>query len=571
MHKLNQSKLIWMMIVIFISPSLLSAQSNGDKYSDLITFTGVDALKKVLREDSYFEDYAPIADVAKGEHASFQFVIRSAKPIKQLKASVESPKFENNVLKDVKSAFLGYVKVSRFTPKESVDCIHSPSGYFPDPILEDSSLDVQRDATQPVWITINIPKNAATGLYIGKITITGMIDQQPFRLTKTFSVNVYPVVMNTPRLWVANWYWTDADNLAYLNDGKPVKIFTDKYWELVGVFAKQMKEYYQNVIWISPLALTKYTLEKGKYRFDFAGFDRFAKIFMDAGITGRLEGAHLGGRAGDWLEGYQLYVPSLQGDSIVLKFHPMSDSVTTNFYNQFLPALMTHLKEKKWDKVYLQNIGDEPVNENASSYMELASFIKKIVPEIQLTDAIHTTKLDSTLKVWVPMINYANTDHAFFDERMKAGDEVWIYTCCVPKEEYPNRFVEMPLLKTRLLHWVNFKYGYTGYLHWGYNYWIASNGENVFDEASGILGGGVLPGGDSWIVYPYKGHLLSSIRLEAMRDGIADYELLKMLETKNPDKAKELCAETVQDFTHLDISTSNFRKVRKEILNLLSK
>ena len=52
--------------------------------------------------------------------------------------------------------------------------------------------------------------------------------------------------------------------------------------------------------------------------------------------------------------------------------------------------------------------------------------------------------------------------------------------------------------------------------------------------------GNTLPGGDSWIVYPDNGKLYGSIRLEAMRGGIADYTLLKMLEKKDPELAKEL-------------------------------
>lgn len=568
---INRYNFTFLLLTVLITPLLLSAQNGSGKYSDIITFTGVDALKKVLREDSYFEDYTPVVDVARGEHASIQFVIRSSKSIKQLKATTDAPAFKGNKLKEVKCGFVGFVKVSRFTKNESVDRIYSPSGYFPDPILEENVMDLQRDASQPVWITVSIPRDAPPGLYTGSLTITGEIEHQHFSLSKTFQVNVYPVVMNAPRLWVANWYWTDPDNLAYLNDNKPVKLYSDKYWELIRMFAKQLHEYYQNVIWISPLALTKYTLDNDKYKFDFSNFDKTAQIFIDAGINGKMEGAHLGGRSGDWFGPYQINVPAFVGDSTYLQLRPLTDEATVNFYNQFLPALMNHLKEKGWDKMYIQNIGDEPIDENALSYMEMAQFVKKIVPDIKLTDAVHTTKLGKTLNVWVPQINYCNTGYAFFNDRMKDSDEVWIYTCCVPKEEYPNRFIELPLLKTRLLHWVNFKYGYTGYLHWGYNYWKDADTKNVFDETSAVQdGGGFLPGGDSWIVYPYKGHLLSSIRLEAMRDGIADYELLKMLEAKNPDKAKEICGMTVQDFTNVDMNPSNFRRVRKELLNLLS-
>ena len=83
--------------------------------------------------------------------------------------------------------------------------------------------------------------------------------------------------------------------------------------------------------------------------------------------------------------------------------------------------------------------------------------------------------------------------------------------------------------------------------------------------------GNTLPGGDSWIVYPDNGKLYGSIRLEAMRDGIADYTLLKMLEKKDPELAKELCRLTVFHWALYDTDGDHFRKTRKQILEALSK
>ena len=60
-------------------------------------------------------------------------------------------------------------------------------------------------------------------------------------------------------------------------------------------------------------------------------------------------------------------------------------------------------------------------------------------------------------------------------------------------------------------------------------------------------------------------------RMESMRDGIYDYELLKMLEVKNKDKAKEIAGKIVFKFDHYDLNVINFRKLRKEILMELSK
>ena len=91
-------------------------------------------------------------------------------------------------------------------------------------------------------------------------------------------------------------------------------------------------------------------------------------------------------------------------------------------------------------------------------------------------------------------------------------------------------------------------------------------GGDPFEEVS-VRG---LPGGDSWIVYPKEGGVLPSIRLEAMRNGIEDYELLKMLEIWNPKAAQELVRDVVYDFKTYDINVATFRETRRRLLELLS-
>ena len=118
-----------------------------------------------------------------------------------------------------------------------------------------------------------------------------------------------------------------------------------------------------------------------------------------------------------------------------------------------------------------------------------------------------------------------------------------------------------------MLHWINYKYGIDGYLHWGLNFW---RGENPLVETAAIQPDGlVLPAGDAWVLYPYKKHLIPSIRLEAMRDGIVDYELLKLLEQKNPQLATQLVNSLVYDFDKYDIDIVHFRKIRKQLLEAL--
>ena len=105
-----------------------------------------------------------------------------------------------------------------------------------------------------------------------------------------------------------------------------------------------------------------------------------------------------------------------------------------------------------------------------------------------------------------------------YRERQRQGEELWFYTCVFPQGEYANRFIEQPLIKTRLLHWINFRYGITGYLHWGYNHsWQADVNSQ-------------LAPGDAHLVWPGEYGPRSSLRWEAQRLGIEDHELFCLLE-----------------------------------------
>ena len=56
-----------------------------------------------------------------------------------------------------------------------------------------------------------------------------------------------------------------------------------------------------------------------------------------------------------------------------------------------------------------------------------------------------------------------------------------------------------------------------------------------------------------------------------MRDGIADYTLLKMLEKKNPELARELCRLVVFHWTLYDTESDHFRNIRHQMLEEFSK
>lgn len=527
----------------------------------------VDPLQKIFPEVALFPDLKATADVARGEHATFQFAFRSAMPIEHLTASAVQLSTNHSLInhQNVSIGYVDYVRMGKTILTPPPDKLISASGFFPDPIIDTLFIDVREDYTQPIWVSINIPKNTPSGEYNGQLKVKGRVSNKNIELHVPFSIHVYPVTIDASSLWVTNWFGLGENQLKLMNKGDSVIPFSDKYWELLKVIAQKMADYDQNVVLIAPLSLAKYSLNDGKYNIDFSHFDKYVETFRQAGALKRIEGGHIGGRMGEWETSFGVTVPIANSDTTIFEMHPISDQVAQNFYKQFIPSLLAHLEEKGWDKIYMQHVADEPTDQNYQSYIDIASFFKKLAPDIPIIDAVMTKKLNNIVDIWVPILDLLDKDYDYFEGRQSKGDEVWTYTCTGPQGNYANRFIELPLIKTRILHWINFRYNITGYLHWGFNYW----NDQPFDET--VQPDTDWPGGDSYIVYPGYKKLYSSIRLETMRDGIMDYELLKMLSQKHPDKAKEICSQIVYSFNRYNTDIKVFREKRKLILELLSK
>jgi hypothetical protein len=79
----------------------------------------------------------------------------------------------------------------------------------------------------------------------------------------------------------------------------------------------------------------------------------------------------------------------------------------------------------------------------------------------------------------------------------------------------------------------------------------------------------LLPAGDNAIVYPDAAHnsILSSIRLEAMCEGIEDYELLTALAQRDPAKARRLAAAAIPNITDYVRSVPEFRALQRQLLD----
>lgn len=526
----------------------------------------VDAMLKVFRDAKPAEAIEAVAEVARGEHASLQVVVRSDGAVNKLRAQLSPLTLEGADTKLVGRTprFVGYVTVDRPMQLPPNNGLPRPPADYPDPLLECESIDVVAGQAQPVWLTVKVPVDAKPGLYRGTLSLTCEIGGKAVSARQAIAVKVYPATVKRTRLWVTNWFaMTSAGMEISPERGTP------EYDALMRRYARNMADHRQNVIKIPVLPLTKFSVgDDGKLAMDFSEFDHWVKIFTEEGVVGRIEGAHFAGRRGGFYGPFVMRVREIKGGEIKSDMVDPTSDRADRFYGQFLPALVKHLKEKGWLDRYMQHLGDEPIPLNGKSYRQMADVIRKHAPELKTIDACLMTGLVGALDIWVPQLNVLHMAYDHFRERQRAGDEVWFYTCVFPQYPYANRFIEQRLLTTRLLHWINFRYGATGYLHWGYN---KAWGSNLYKNPTRKhTYPDYLPAGDVCIVYPGKDGPIDSIRHEAMRDGIVDHELLSQLAEQDATAANHLAAKHVINFDEYNTDVKTFRATRRELLQRLS-
>ena len=534
----------------------------------------VDSLIKVFPSDApgTHRLVTPEFWCARNQQVSVQLAVRSAVPVQAM--TVEVPPLEmrsGGKLADVRVRQVGYVIVGSHTPDTPPEeLVGEAPGWYPDPLLG-FPLDLEARRTHAVWVTVRVPAEARAGIYHGAIRLRArnrFVASAPFRLRVAAAT-----VPEQRSLKVTNWFGLD-DKVSRQFYGLPA--FSEEWWTLVENVARVMADHRQNVILTPLMELIQPRVEGNEIRYDFANFDRWVETFRRAGAIGYIEGGHLLGRSGESYEG-SIEIPTFQlvGDQIRKESLPPDDPRVEQFLASFLGALNAHLEEKGWKSIYFQHILDEAHGPEPPYYKKFAEVVRRYLPGIPTMDAVDAAHMPDELQencdIWVPQLGRFDEQMDLLRRRIENGREVWFYTCLVPNGRYLNRLLDYPLLKVRLLHWLNFRHNLVGFLHWGGNYWTP---EPMKDTQPVINANTtLLPPGDAFIMYPDRANksVLSSIRFEAMREGIEDYELLRLLKTKNPAEANRLAEAAIVSFTEYVRDPVAFRKLQRELLDALAK
>lgn len=528
----------------------------------------VDSLVKVFQEDqaSSFPPAEPLVLAPRNGHGSLQLCIRSTSQIENFQAFLE---WEEDGEPDGVSLQLrrvAYVPVESNTPDTpEEELIRKAPDLFPDPLFNEIPSEIEADQTVPLWITVAADSNVAPGQYTAQAVISGEgIGSQTLPFTVSIASTRVP---DEQSLAVTNWFYLDEDRMAGYYDLED----PDDYWRLLANLGRVMAEHRQNVILTRVSSLVEVSAREGQFEFDFSRLDRWVDTFKTAGFTGPIEGGHLLTREKGYYSDVVAPVYLIEDDEVLSRRLPPDDPRAQQYFDAFLPALYNHIQERGWEDTYYQHILDEPHDDETEVYEHYGQLVQKWMPGIKTVDAVDLEEndgfLDQYLDYWVPVLSSFDEDlEVLAAHSSRDGRAAWFYTCISPKGRYLNRFIDYSLLKVQLLHWFNYRHGLTGYLHWGGNYWS----EKPFENIQPIINDGrtLLPAGDSAIVYPDRENLsvLSSVRLEIMREGIEDYELFRLLEEDSPEAAANLARQAIPNINDYVRDVEIFRQLRRQLL-----
>jgi hypothetical protein len=385
---------------------------------------------------------------------------------------------------------------------------------LPDRLEAFDRFDTPRRTVRPVWLSLDIPTAAEPGTYEGSLAVKTRAATDMLRLKDTEQAPVLPAptewrfrldLWQNP--WVLAWHYDlqpwSVEHKALLKEH--LKLYADAGGKYITTYAVH-SPWQDNSYMIEGGMIDWIKRKDGSWTFDYRIFDEYVTLAMDAGIDKAITIY----TPLPWANRFR-YMDESTGNLVNDTWPPESDAFRTA-WRAFLDDLRQHLERKGWlARTYL-GINENPLDQTLAAIR----VIKEHSPQWRITYAGDWhPELDGLVD------NYSSVqgkEPARTDVRARSakGSTTTYYVCCTPPK--PNTFVFSPPVEARFLGWYTAAHGYDGFLRWAYDAWPA----DPVRDARHVL----WPAGDTFLVYPGS-H--SSIRFEKLREGIVDFEKIRLV------------------------------------------
>jgi hypothetical protein len=391
----------------------------------------------------------------------------------------------------------------------------SSLGWWPDPLLRMDSFDVSGLERQPLWVTVYVPTGTPAGTYRGNIEIQ----------TANAGNRTIPIEL---RVWGFD-----------IPQRSSIKTLT---W--VGSLENYGGNSRQNRKAFYELLLQHRLGPGGKIELD----EDMLNFTIERGMNAFI------------LE----IIPNLKR----LKQSHFSQE----YKDRLQTRLQAHAKRFGQDDTldgmaYIYNY-DEVGRDHWPLAKDIYTLIKNVSSKFNVIQCLNIPEGVEALAGYADTwdVYVAQYKKSGVEQRVAKGDEAWLAVCCYPVDR-PNFFLEYPAIDGRMLGWICYLTGVSGFEYWKPNHWKGN------DSSPGLRGGWKANtfskyNGDGYLTYPGPDPLpLSSVRLANFRDGFEDYEYLHLLKELGGDT--EVIKKVVSTPTKYTSDPRVLSKTREEIAKMI--
>ena len=507
---------------LLLLPLLFSACQNDD---DVVTAKGevevwsTYATEKILQDNTELYDGVRMpahvsVEACKGEYEGAQVIMTATKDVASYKAELTSNLVSSSgevFLKENVSLYhQQYIKIDEAYFNNN----HSITGWYPDALLPiDKAVEfgenkIKKGNNQGLYLSFNVPVEQAAGVYSGnlKITYDGQEKLVPIALT------VYDLTVSQ-----------DTRSLSYFNLG-----FSQYLGELDGT-QNGWRSYVE--------ALIDYRLAPGSVMMQTSpteeSLESYVEEVSDLVVNHGMSTISV---AWPWRTGANLsaFLVKLAEKSIELNENLLARTVVKGTDE---PKVYDMEKIKKETNDFRAGItqATRKIGELTGATSEFLASLTASVQAIPYIITLQYHRNEETnaagIDTYCPYFSYFHTesDRALYEDQWKGR---WWYGCSGPQPPYPSYHIDDTLVSARSIGWMMSEYDVVGNLYWSATVYAEYDGvkyspsEDLYDKADRYP----RSNGDGFLFYPGSPYgmdePIASLRLESIRDGNEEYELL---------------------------------------------
>lgn len=572
--------------VLFACSTAACGGDGGDSDSSVVAATGYDvwgvaATEKILRDvdDSQYAELKTAAeltvDTAKNEYEAAQVIISANGAVEKYTVETSDLTLVGGTETYAKENISVYnLKYSNVTSTWNEG---SRVGWYPDCLLPfDAAVTagenkVAAGENQGVFFSFNTPETQAAGTYTGSVKLT--VDGEE---------NVIPVSVRVRNTTVNEANHVKSifrnDFFMYIGEANSTQGMYDTY-------SKFLMDYR-----VMPWKLvidTSHDEEDAEYyadkAYELGGNEKCSTICLPVQkSTGPIPDGQL-----------TMYIEAFMDKCLETGYnllekcyvYAVDEPIQNGTYDSVVAFSKTFNAQRA---VAVENLTKNKAK-NLEKYPNISSeFYDELVESAANIRHVTTTKY---LPEYEPYVDIFCPTFEGFDEGLSTGvyendDKVWAYGALNPKVPYTAYHVDAPTLSPRLLGWLQSLYNIEGNLYWATAYYAGrdSSGyyyiEEQYDNPNRYR---QIPG-EGYLLYPGSKYgvegPLASVRLDAIRDGYEEYELLYNIKEAYAAVSEQIGVEfsaegtiaslmsSIHSGMRITATTETFQETRSGLLDL---